>query len=244
MVEQVEIKTDETTTEAPEAKPALKEDRPSGLPEKFETVESMAKSYAELETKLGQKPEEAPAEEAKPEAKGDLAIAEKAVESAGLDMASLNKEYADEGKLGEESYEKLEKAGISKEVVDQFIAGQQAIADKTAGEIRSLVGGNDNYAMLVTWAKDNLSEAETNAYNTAVNSRDIETVKLAVTGLNSRYQTAEGKEPSLVKGTASATGEAGFESWAQVTKAMADERYSKDPAYQAEVKTKIANSNL
>jgi hypothetical protein len=239
MVEQVEIKTDETTAEAPEAKPALKEDRPSGLPEKFETVESMAKSYAELETKLGQKPEEA-----KPEAKGDLEIAEKAVESAGLDMESLNKEYADEGKLGEESYEKLEKAGISKEVVDQFIAGQQAIADKTAGEIRSLVGGDDEYAMLVTWAKDNLSEAEVTAFNTAVNSNDIETVKLAVTGLNSRYQTAEGKEPSLVKGTASATGEAGFQSWAQVTKAMADERYSKDPSYQAEVKTKIANSNL
>ena len=243
MVEQVEVKTAETTAEEPEAKPVLKEDRPSGLPEKFESVEAMAKSYAELETKLGQKPE-ASTEEAKPEAKGDLAIAEKAVESAGLDMESLNTEYATEGKLGEESYEKLENAGISKEVVDQFIAGQQAIADKTAGEIRSLVGGDDEYGMLMTWAKDNLSEAEVTAYNNAVNSKDIETVKLAVTGLSSRYQAAEGKEPSLVKGTANATGDSGYTSWAQVTKAMADERYSKDTAYQAEVKTKIANSNL
>ncbi len=242
MIDQVEVKPEETTAEAP-AESEVKQNRPEGLPEKFNSVEDLAKSYAELESKLGQPKEEAPKEEVKTES-NDLEIAEKAVESAGLDMESLNKEFADEGKLGEESYNKLEKAGISKEVVDQFIAGQQAIAEKTAGEVRSIVGGDEQYGMMITWAKDNLSDSEIAAYNTAVNNSDIETVKLAVSGLQSRYQASEGKDPNLVKGTASGTGESGYTSWAQVTKDMADDRYSKDPAFQAEVKQKIANSNL
>ena len=242
MVDQVEVKPEETTAEAP-AESEVKQNRPEGLPEKFNSVEDLAKSYAELESKLGQPKEEAPKEEAKTES-NDLEIAEKAVESSGLDMESLNKEFSEEGKLGEESYNKLEKAGISKEIVDQFIAGQQAIAEKTASEVRGIVGGDEQYGMMITWAKDNLSESEIAAYNTAVNNPDIETVKLAVSGLQSRYQASEGKDPSLVKGTASGTGEGGYTSWAQVTKDMADDRYSKDPAFQAEVKQKIANSNL
>ena len=225
MVDQVEVKPEETTAEAP-AESEVKQNRPEGLPEKFNSVEDLAKSYAELESKLGQPKEEAPKEEAKTES-NDLEIAEKAVESSGLDMESLNKEFSEEGKL-----------------VDQFIADQQAIAEKTASEVRGIVGGDEQYGMMITWAKDNLSESEIAAYNTAVNNPDIETVKLAVSGLQSRYQASEGKDPSLVKGTASGTGEGGYTSWAQVTKDMADDRYSKDPAFQAEVKQKIANSNL
>ena len=53
MATQVEIREGETTAEQPvEETPA---DRPEGLPEKFNSVEDLAKSYAELESKLGTK---------------------------------------------------------------------------------------------------------------------------------------------------------------------------------------------
>ena len=50
MVEKVEIKTPETGSEAPvEDNNALS--KPEGLPEKFNSVEDLAKSYSELEAK-------------------------------------------------------------------------------------------------------------------------------------------------------------------------------------------------
>lgn len=242
MVEQVEIKAEETTAEAA-AEPVLKTERPEGLPEKFNSVEDMAKSYQELESKLGQPK----AEESTSEPKADdnnLEIAEKATQAAGLDMGALNAEYAEKGELAQESYDALEKAGISREYVDQFIAGQQAVAAKQSGEVKAIAGGDEGYEAMTGWAKENLTDAEIEAYNSAVNSGNMETTKLAVTGLKARYDANEGSDPKLLSGKATGTGEKGFESWAQVTEAMKDARYEKDPAYQAEVQNKIANSNL
>ena len=106
MVEQVEIQTEETTAEG--AAPVLKTERPEGLPEKFNSVEDMAKSYQELESKLGQpKAEESTAEPKADE--NNLEIAEKATQAAGLDMGALNAEYAENGELAQESYDALEK---------------------------------------------------------------------------------------------------------------------------------------
>ena len=96
MVETVEIKQPETTSEQPVEEKST-QSKPEGLPEKFNSVEDLAKSYSELEKKLGDNTE-APKEEApKTETKNDLDIAEKAVESAGLNMETLSSEYAEKG---------------------------------------------------------------------------------------------------------------------------------------------------
>lgn len=244
MVEQVEIKEAETTAEKPEEQ--VQENKVEGLPEKFKSVEDLAKSYSELEKKLGEpKVEETPepkVEETKQDT--DLEIANKAAESAGLNIVDLQAEFDKEGALGEKSYEALEKAGIPKEYVDQFIAGQQAVVARTTNEVKELVGGEDGYNEMVSWAETNLTDAEKTAYNSAVNGSDLEQIKLAVNGLKARYQGANGIEPTLVKGKASASSSAGYRSWAEVTEAMNDPRYSKDIAYQNDVKAKLANSNL
>lgn len=246
MVEQVVVQSDETTSEAPVEEQQVESSRPEGLPEKFESVEAMAKSYAELESKLGQ-PKEEPKEEAKAEEqpKSDLEIqADEAVESAGLDMDSLSAEYAESGQLADESYAKLEAAGISRDIVDQFIAGQEARALQQGTEVKGLVGGEEAYVEMTQWAGQNLTEAEQTAYNNAVNSGDMETIKLAVTGLQARYTAANGTDPKLLSGKAAPTSQGGYESWAQVQADMGDPRYAKDPAFQAEVQEKLANSNL
>ena len=60
MVDQVEIKEAETSAEKPEEQ-VVEQSKPEGLPEKFNSVEDLAKSYAELEKKLGEpKPQETP----------------------------------------------------------------------------------------------------------------------------------------------------------------------------------------
>ena len=249
MVEEVTIKSEETTAEKP-VEQSQETPRPEGLPEKFKSVEDMAKSYSELESKLGaqdksfenetSQPE--PKKESKPE--GDLEIAEKAVSDAGLNMETLQSEYNEKGQLDDKSYESLEKAGIPKSYVDAFINGQAALAKQQGEEVKSVVGGEEAYGKIASWAAENMTEGEKKAYNDTVNSKDLESIKLAVAGLKAKYDMANGSEPNLVKGKATPTSGGSYESWAQVTEAMADPRYAKDIAYQNAVKAKIANSKL
>ena len=256
MVDSVEVKQEETTSEKPvEEKQSTQS--VEGLPEKFKSVEDLAKSYSELEKKLGeQTPQQEEVdpinatklkgEESKPEVKSDnsLDIAENAVENAGLDFNTLAQEYADNGQLNETSYKALEDSGIPKEYVDQFIAGQKAIGEQQTNTVKSMVGGDEAYNEMATWAAGNMSEGEKKAYNTAVNSKDMDTVKLAVDGLRAKYESANGSEPNLTQGKATPTTEQGYKSWAEVTRAMSDDRYQKDPAYQAAVKDKLSKSEL
>ena len=252
MVDSVEIKTEETTSEKPvEEKQSTQSVQ--GLPEKFKSVEDLAKSYSELEKKLGeQTPKEETVDpvsatklkEEAPKQENSLEIAEDAVENAGLNFDTLAQEYAEKGQLGEESYKALEESGIPKAYVDQFIAGQKAIGEQQTNNVKTMVGGEDAYNEMASWASKNMSEGEKKAYNAAVNSADMDTVKLAVDGLRAKYQAANGTEPNLVQGKATPVAEQGYASWAEVTQAMADPRYAKDPAYQAAVKAKIANSEL
>ena len=253
MVDKVEVQSAETTADKPVEENKPTQSKPEGLPEKFNSVDELVKSYSELEKKLGEQSQ--PTKESvdpvskaeikkEEQPKSDLDIATKAVDSAGLNMETLSEEFAKDGKLADGSYKSLEKAGIPKEYVDRFIAGQQAIADQQSASVKNMVGGAEAYDSMSEWASNNLSETEKQAYNTAVNSKDLEAVKLAVVGLKARYAQSTGSEPKLVEGKASPSGEQGFASWAQVTQAMSDPRYAKDPAYQAEVKNKLANSKI
>jgi len=243
-VDTIEITSEETTPEQPGAEAPATEaappEKPAGLPEKFESVDELVKSYQELEKKLGA----ASTEETPKVEKEGLEIAEQAADSAGLDMDALVQEYQKDGQLSDNTYQKFEKVGITKEYVDTYIAGQEALQQRQSSEIKNTVGGDEAYSKLVTWASDNLNAAEQEAYNNAVNSGDMETVKLAVSGLQARYIGNTGSEPNLLSGKASAPTTPGYQSWAQVTAAMADPRYETDSAYRAEIQNKLKGSSL
>ena len=210
----------------------------------------MAKAYGELEGKLGKSDETnkdlEPKEETKKE-EGDLSIdkAEKAVENAGLNMSSLQDEYNDGGQLKESSYEALQKAGIPKDYVDAFIKGQEAIATQTSNTLKQEVGGTESYNNMMSWAADNLNEAEISSFNKTVNGKDIEATRLAIQGLNARFKNNVGDDPSLQSANKSTSANApGYRSWSEVTTAMNDERYASDEAYRTDVQNKLNNSRL
>tara|TARA_E500000331_G_scaffold257821_1_gene248634 strand:- start:599 stop:1357 length:759 start_codon:yes stop_codon:yes gene_type:complete len=252
MVEAVEIKQEDTTEEKPVEQAKVEEvKRPEGLPEKFKTVEDMAKSYSELESKLGAEDKSFENEKTQPESKKDTLeiepdqkAAEKAVESAGLNMDALQTEYNEKGTLDEKSFAALEKAGIPKSYVDAFIQGQEAVATQMQNTIKAEVGGEESYTEIVTWAKDALNPQEIAAFNKTVNSNDLEAVKLAVTGLKARHDAVNGTDPKLISGKAGTDTGGGYNSWAQVTAAMKDARYANDPAFRSEVQDKISKSKL
>lgn len=217
-------------------------ERPSWLPEKFKSPEEFAKSYAELETRLGQQSqskEQAPEQTTQEQA-------QQAVESAGLDWSSLESEFAQNGGLTDESYAKLEKAGIPRDKVDAFIAGQQAIAERQVNEVVSTVGGKDAYQEIVQWAAKALTPDEIAAFNKVVDSGDLGQLKLAVQGLKARFDTSNGVEPkATLRGDSGATQSGGvYASLAEMQRDMTDPRYASDPAFRQRVADKLARSNI
>lgn len=250
VIPDVETATAESTTQKTETPT---EERPSWLPEKFESPEDLAKAYGELEKQFTQraqtKTSEAKAEGAEPQkadtdaSKADDVVNE-IVENAGLKMQDLSAEYEQSGQLSEDSYEKLAKAGISKEYVDGYIRGQEALAVQYQSEVFDVAGGQQGYTEMIQWAAKNLSTEEINAFNTTVNSGNLEQAKLSVQGLMSRYTTSEGNEPRLVKGTATGDAVSVFRSTAELTAAMKDPRYKSDPAYRQDVIEKLGRSSI
>ena len=206
---------------------------------KFASKEELEKAYLELEKKLGSpKKEEAPVDPSSV----DQNKAEEIAKGAGLDIDQMQQWYSQNGQLSEEHYKALEKSGIPKNIVDQYIAGQEAQAEKYRDSIISKVGGQDNFSAMAEWAKVNMSEQEIAAYNKATSSADMAVVENAVLGLAYRYQSDVGKDPKLLGGQTA--GSSGFQSVAQLTEAMKDPRYEKDPAYRKDVQNRLANSNI
>ena len=97
---------------------------------------------------------------------------------------------------------------------------------------------------MIGWASDNLSESEIAAYDRVVGSGDLDMVKLAVSGLQSKYQTVEGSDPALIAGQSASSTGGNYSSWAEVTTAMRDPRYQSDPAYRQSVADKLGRSNI
>lgn len=238
-----------TENELPANDATDSEDRPSWLPEKFKSPEDMAKAYAELESKIGKPaepkadPETPPAETPNPsEATTD--DAEKALSERGLDLSKFSTEFEEKGELTPESYAELEKAGLTKDIVDQYIEGQKARASQYESSVKAEVGGDASYDQMVTWAKSNMSPDEISAFNNAVSSGDVNQAKLAVLGLSSRYSAANGSDPKRTIGGGQKSAQDAFESTAQLTEAMRDPRYKADPAYRAAVQNKLARSSV
>ena len=63
-------------------------------------------------------------------------------------MDKFYSEYQDKGELSAQSYEELNKMGLDKDLVDGYIAGQEAIANNDVAIVHNLVGGEDNYSKL------------------------------------------------------------------------------------------------
>lgn len=202
------------------------------------------KKYEELLAQQ-KKPEADPKAEKKDETTEEDP-AKKALESKGLSMSEFQKEFTEKGELSPDSYTKLAEAGIDKETVDAYIEGRKAVAEAYNSKVFDAAGGSERYTEMVTWAKENLKAEDIAAYDAAVTSGDVAKAELAVKGLHSQFTEHVGEPPSgLLKATpgGGSTGDV-FKSRAEMTAAISDPRYHKDPAYRKEVEAKVVKSKL
>ena len=219
---------------------------------KFDSQEDLIEAYRNLEAKLSQgaqgegEGEQGGSQGKEPQGEQERAqAAEEAVEAAeGVDMESLSKEYFEQGDLTDESYEALEKAGIPRQVVQEYIEGQEARANQYQEKALEAVGGEEEFAKMSEWAASNLDQQQIDQYNAAVDSGDPARMQEAVKALAFEYSRARPQEPDLLGGNNTHSAGDRFDSVAQLTEAMADPRYQNDPAFRKEVEQKLARSDV
>ena len=163
-----------------------------------------------------------------------------------------------EGEIPEEMYQSLLDAGLSANAVDSYlkgvavergyIEGEEGAAEELAQEevkgIRDSIGGDEAYGKMVSWALENLSKPEIEAFNEATNTMSGPQLSMMVQGLYTRYQNAMGVEPSLYSGRAATSGPTPYRSTAEVVAAMSDKRYGKDVTYTEDVQRRLAGSDV
>ena len=208
-------------------------------PEKFQSDEAWRKSYDELERKFHGQAEEPQVED------GDLSIPE--MPDAPFDMEALQQEYMETGSLTDKSYKTLEKAGISRDYADTYIAGVRALGEQIGNQVKNSVGGNDTYTNMVEWAQANYTSEQIQAYDNAVNSGDTQLAMITANGLKADYQNATGVYGQEISGDVPSRMSEGlevFRSNAEITTAMKDPRYENDPAYRQDVLDRLERSDV
>lgn len=219
---------------------------PSGEWGGYKSREELLQAHTALRTKMSQ--EGAPKSEpvVAPVTTAPPADAAAAAAKAGLDLSSLQSEYLANGnKLPETRYAALEAAGISRATVDQFVAGQEAIASQSSAEFAAHVGGPEKLTQIRDWAVASLAPAEQDAFNKVLDTGNKGAIKLALDGLKAKYEAANGTSAVRLNGEGDQPGsDTGYKSWAEMEAAMRDPRYDSDPAYREKIEQKVAVSDL
>ena len=226
---------DEMSKKADDAQQVATESAPTSEPAKeelilgkFKSQEDLIKSYQELERKQS----EAPKEETKLEADKPV----------NFDFSSADKEFEENGELSENTIQSLEKAGLPKSYIDNYLAGLDAVAQKFEQQAFDSTGGEDNYKRMTDWVTENLPESEIQQFNDNI-GKDNETALFTIKGMYARFQS-ETKEPNLATGTNAQQSGASYESVGQMKADMADPRYATDSAFRKMVADKISRSKV
>ena len=177
---------------------------------------------------------------------------------AQIDPYKISAEFhKNEGEIPQEMYQSLLDAGLSKGAVDSYLTGRAAemgygeageaegeLAEAEVKSIRESIGGDDNYAKMVSWAMENLPKAEIEEFNEATKTQTATQLKFMVQGLYQQYSRAMGTEPNLITGRPAASGPNPYRSTQEVVAAMSDKRYGKDVTYTEDVQRRLAGSDV
>ena len=216
---------------------------------KYKDAQELEKAYVELQKKLGDNKEE-DAETASVEE--DQSDEPKLSEGASL-ISDAQQEYYDNGnKLSDETLAKFSEMS-SADLLQSYIelnsnnpaqAEPADISDSEIADIKQSVGGDQVYSNVVNWAKTNLDQSQTDAFDEVVNTGSIQAIKLAAAGLKAQYDKANGVEGRMVTGKSAPQTKDVFRSQAELVAAMNDRRYDRDPAYRQDVIEKLERSDV
>ena len=214
---------------------------------KYKDPKDLEKAYNELQKKLGEKSDEV---SQKPESKTEPKKEDpKDTEPNLLDQLW---EEGTKNKLTQETFDKIKKMDpveVAKMAMQQRSQAQRTpqsreFTDNDVAQIHGLVGGQENYNNMMSWANQNVPEQEINMYDAVMELGNPVAAYFAVQALALKYQDQAGRDGQLVTGKAPKSTADVFKSQAELIKAMEDDRYNDDPAYREAIQDKLQRSNI
>ena len=235
---------------------------------KYKSAEDLEEAYLELQKKLGQSESTEEVTESESEYvmyNDDGAVNyETANELYGeqlgnlfkdnnIDPFAMNQYFSENnGTLSEDMYSQLGKAGLTKEVVNSYLAGvrdevgiestQPVLTESEIKDIKNIAGGDRGYDNLMQWAGENLDQEAIKDFDDVLATGNKSAVKFAVTALMGKYEDSQGRDSKIVTGKESST--ATYRSMAEVVRDMNKPEYQNDEAYRDDVLRKLSASNL
>jgi len=170
-----------------------------------------------------------------------------------VDPWAISKHFHDNnGTITEDMYSQLENAGLARQTIDAYLDGRRAesgyanedLTNRQIDSVRDSVGGKSEYDKIVGWAGQNLSKEDIESFDTLISSGNVGAIKLAVSGLKTQYEAANGYEGKMYTGKAPQTSSDVFRSQQELVAAMSDPRYDEDPAYRQDVIEKLDRSDV
>ena len=108
--------------------------------------------------------------------------------------------------------------------------------------MKGIVGGDENYKNMLSWAQQNLNDQEVDMFDKVMEMGNPLAAFFAVKSLAYRYNDSIGFDGKMVTGTAPKESADIFRSQQEVVAAMGDRRYDNDPAYRRDVMEKLSRS--
>ena len=233
---------------APVADDTTVTERPADVPEKFWDAENgvintaaLLKSQADAEAALraSKKPDEKPAEGSAEETPG-VTGEQKPV------VANASAEYAEKGELSDATYAALDAAGLPKDMVDQYIAGQKAIVGNLqVAAYEPFENGQEGYEAAANWAAEKLSESEIKAFDVQLMSTNPAIVAQGAKALAAKYKAEADVEPDTIRGNSNNPATGGvYGSSREMMKDMSSTEYRTSASFRNEVAVKLGRSNI
>ena len=226
---------------------------------KYKNAEDLEKAYVELQKKLGEKSDE------DSETTGDTDAVDEEETSEEKEEAKENSQavalineasaeyYANDNKLSPETIEKFSSMS-SQDLVNAYLELQQAnpqpqtqaidVSEADINSIKNAVGGEAEYSKITQWAADNLDQQKVSAFDSLIETGNVQAIKLAVAGLKTEYENANGYEGRMLTGKAPKSSSDVFRSQPELVAAMSDPRYENDPAYRQDIIEKLDRSDI
>ena len=224
---------------------------------KYKSAQELEKAYGELQKKLGEKGNEDSESAGDTEPTDSKEDSEETEETSQASpevelITSASDEYAEKGELSEETLAKFSSMS-SQDLVKAYMEAQANapeqsqpvadISDASVNEVKNFAGGEKAYDNIVNWASQNLDQKSIEAFDSIVNTGSVDAIKLAVSGLKSQYDNANGYEGKMLTGKAPVEQRDVYRSQADLVAAMSDRRYDNDPAYRQDVIAKLERSD-
>ena len=167
------------------------------------------------------------------------------------DTKSLEQAYLElQQKLGEprseaEPAESEAEPETQEESAEELPETGEQLTEDQANQLFEMVGGEQAYKSMLSWAGQSLDKAEVEMYDSVMASGNANSIYFAVQALQNKYTDAVGNDGQLLTGKRSAAQQdAQFRSQQELVAAMNDPRYDNDPAFRDDVMRKLTNSDI